>query len=66
VNRAGEGTILGILLGIVGGVAGGRLLHLFGMAGVTGLNLSSLLVAVIGAIVFLVVYHTIRGTSRPV
>jgi uncharacterized membrane protein YeaQ/YmgE (transglycosylase-associated protein family) len=65
VNRTGEGIILDILLGIVGAVVGGWLFHLFGMAGVTGLNLYSLLVAVIGAIVFLVVYHAIRGTSRP-
>jgi uncharacterized membrane protein YeaQ/YmgE (transglycosylase-associated protein family) len=64
VNRAGEGIILDIVLGIVGAVVGGALFHLFGMAGVTGLNLYSLLVAVVGAIVFLVVYHAIRGTPR--
>jgi uncharacterized membrane protein YeaQ/YmgE (transglycosylase-associated protein family) len=64
VNRTGEGIILDIVLGIVGAVVGGALFHLFGMSGVTGLNLYSLLVAVVGAIVFLVVYHAIRGTSR--
>jgi uncharacterized membrane protein YeaQ/YmgE (transglycosylase-associated protein family) len=64
VNKTGEGIMLDILLGIVGAVVGGWLFHLFGMAGVTGLNLSSLIVAVIGAIVFLVVYHAIRGASR--
>jgi uncharacterized membrane protein YeaQ/YmgE (transglycosylase-associated protein family) len=64
VNRAGEGIILDILLGIVGAVVGGGLFHLIGMTGVTGLNLYSLLVAVVGAIVFLVIYHAIRGTSR--
>ena len=62
VNKTGEGLILDIVLGIVGAIVGGGLFHLFGMSGVTGLNLYSLLVAVIGAVVFLVVYHAIRRT----
>ena len=62
VNKTGEGLILDIVLGIVGAIIGGWLFHLFGMSGVTGLNLYSLLVAVIGAVVFLVVYHAIRRT----
>jgi uncharacterized membrane protein YeaQ/YmgE (transglycosylase-associated protein family) len=65
VNRTGEGVLLDIVLGIVGAVVGGFLFHLFGMSGVTGLNLYSLLVAIIGAAVFLVIYHAIRGTSAP-
>ena len=60
VNRSGEGLILDILLGIVGAIVGGWLFNTFGAAGVTGLNLYSLLVAVIGAVVVLVVYHAIR------
>jgi uncharacterized membrane protein YeaQ/YmgE (transglycosylase-associated protein family) len=60
VNRRGEGLILDILLGIVGAIVGGWLFNTFGAAGVTGLNLYSLLVAVIGAVVVLVVYHAIR------
>lgn len=57
VNRSGEGLIRDILLGVVGALVGGWLFRAFGMHGVTGLNLYSLLVAVAGAIVFLVVYH---------
>lgn len=57
VNKSGEGLILDILLGIVGAVIGGWLFRTFGMSGVSGLNLYSLAVAVVGAIVFLVVYH---------
>ena len=57
VNKTGEGLILDILLGIVGALVGGWLFRAFGMHGVTGLNLYSLLVAVAGAIVFLVIYH---------
>jgi len=61
VNRRGEGIILDILLGIVGALAGGWLFHIFGASGVTGLNLYSLVVAVIGSVVFLVLYHAVRG-----
>jgi len=60
VNKSGEGLILDIVLGIVGAIVGGWLFNTFGAAGVTGLNLYSLLVAVVGAVVVLVVYHAIR------
>jgi uncharacterized membrane protein YeaQ/YmgE (transglycosylase-associated protein family) len=60
VNKSGEGLVLDILLGIVGAVVGGWLFNRFGATGVTGLNLYSLLVAVIGSVIFLVVYHAIR------
>jgi len=60
VNKTGEGLVLDIVLGIVGAIVGGWLFSVFGMSGVTGLNLYSLVVAVIGAVVFLLVYHAIR------
>jgi uncharacterized membrane protein YeaQ/YmgE (transglycosylase-associated protein family) len=59
VNRSGEGLILDIVLGIVGAIIGGWLFNTFGMPGVTGVNIYSLVVAVIGAIVFLVIYHLV-------
>jgi uncharacterized membrane protein YeaQ/YmgE (transglycosylase-associated protein family) len=59
VNKSGEGMLLDILLGIVGAVLGGWLFNTFGMHGVTGLNVYSVAVAVIGATVFLVAYHTL-------
>jgi uncharacterized membrane protein YeaQ/YmgE (transglycosylase-associated protein family) len=59
VNNSGEGMLLDIILGIVGAVVGGWLFHAFGMPGVTGLNVYSLVVAVVGAVVFLVVYHAL-------
>ncbi|GAC1429931.1 MAG: GlsB/YeaQ/YmgE family stress response membrane protein [Terriglobales bacterium] len=64
VNKSGEGIVLDIILGIVGAVVGGYLFSMFGAHGVTGLNLYSLFVAVVGAIVVLVLYHAIRGTGR--
>ncbi|MGA8035305.1 MAG: GlsB/YeaQ/YmgE family stress response membrane protein [Candidatus Acidiferrales bacterium] len=60
VNKSGEGLLMDIVLGILGAVAGGWLFNQFGHAGVTGLNLYSLLVAVIGAVILLVIYHAIR------
>jgi uncharacterized membrane protein YeaQ/YmgE (transglycosylase-associated protein family) len=59
VNKSGEGMILDIILGIVGAVLGGYLFQTFGMAGVTGLNVYSILVAVVGAVLFLVLYHAL-------
>ena len=64
VNRTGEGLIRDVLLGVVGAIIGGYLFNLFGASGVTGLNLYSLLVAVVGAVVFLIVYHTIVRRRR--
>jgi uncharacterized membrane protein YeaQ/YmgE (transglycosylase-associated protein family) len=61
VNKAGEGAILDILLGVVGAVVGGWLFHTFGMPGVTGFNLYSMLVAIVGAVVVLVLYHALAG-----
>jgi uncharacterized membrane protein YeaQ/YmgE (transglycosylase-associated protein family) len=63
VNKRGEGVILDIVLGIVGAIVGGWLFSTFGASGVTGLNVYSLLVAVIGSVVLLVVYHAIRRTT---
>ncbi|MGA3299414.1 MAG: GlsB/YeaQ/YmgE family stress response membrane protein [Candidatus Acidiferrales bacterium] len=63
VNKSGEGIVMDIVLGIVGALLGGWLFERFGQAGVTGLNLYSLLVAVVGAVVLLVVYHMVRRAA---
>ena len=59
VNKQGEGLVLNIVLGIVGAFVGGWVFSLFGMSGVTGLNIYSLLVAVLGAVVVLFIYHAL-------
>jgi uncharacterized membrane protein YeaQ/YmgE (transglycosylase-associated protein family) len=64
VNRTGEGAILDVLLGIGGALVGGWLFHIFGMRGVSGLNLYSTVVATIGAAVVLFVYHGVFRRSR--
>jgi uncharacterized membrane protein YeaQ/YmgE (transglycosylase-associated protein family) len=61
VNKSGEGIMLDIILGIVGAVVGGFLFSFFGAAPVTGLNIYSMIVAIIGAVVVLIIYHAIVG-----
>jgi uncharacterized membrane protein YeaQ/YmgE (transglycosylase-associated protein family) len=63
VNKTGEGIVLDIVLGIVGAVVGGYLFNMMGSAGVTGLNIYSLFVAVVGAVVVLVAYHAVRRVA---
>jgi uncharacterized membrane protein YeaQ/YmgE (transglycosylase-associated protein family) len=67
VNKSGEGIILDVILGIIGAIVGGYIVRALGIGpGVSGLNIVSLLVAVVGAVVVLVVYHLIRGTARKI
>lgn len=56
-----QGTLTDIIMGIIGSVVGGFLMNLVGKSGVTGFNLYSLLVAVIGAVVVIYVARKIRG-----
>jgi uncharacterized membrane protein YeaQ/YmgE (transglycosylase-associated protein family) len=60
VNKTGEGVVLDVVLGIVGAVVGGFVFNRFGASGVSGLNVYSLLVAVVGAVLLLVAYRAIR------
>lgn len=64
VNRRGEGMLLDIVLGVVGAIVGGWIMAAFGGEGVSGLNLYSIVVAVVGAVIVLVILHAVRGTSR--
>ena len=65
VNKSGEGIVVDIVLGIVGAVIGGWIVRTLGIGGgVSGLNIPSLVVAVLGAVVLLVVYHAVRGRGR--
>lgn len=64
VNKSGEGFLGDIVLGIIGAVVGGFIAHLVGIHGITGFNIYSMLIAVLGAVICLVVYHAIIGSSR--
>ena len=61
VNRRGEGCILNVALGIVGACVGGFIFTSIGGHGVSGFNLYSMIVAIIGAIVVLLLFHALTG-----
>ena len=64
VNSEGQGLWLNIVLGIVGAVVGGFLFSIFGATGITGFNIYSLIVAIIGSVVVLWLYHLLVGRRR--
>jgi len=61
VNHTGSGIIMDIVLGIVGALVGGFLFSIFGATGVTGFNIYSMIVAIVGAVVVLWIYHALVG-----
>jgi uncharacterized membrane protein YeaQ/YmgE (transglycosylase-associated protein family) len=61
VNKTGEGTFRDIVLGIIGGIVGGAIFRAIGGHGVTGFNVGSIVVAFVGAIVVLFIYHAVAG-----
>ena len=63
VNRRGEGCVLNIALGIVGACVGGFIFTSIGGRGISGFDLYSMFVAIIGAIVVLLVYHAVTGRN---
>lgn len=63
VNRADESVLTDIAIGVGGALAGGWIFKQLGQPGATGLDPWSLLVAVVGAVVLLVLYHTITGIA---
>jgi uncharacterized membrane protein YeaQ/YmgE (transglycosylase-associated protein family) len=64
VNQRGQGCILNVVLGIIGAFIGGLIFTGIGGSGITGFNVYSMFVAVVGAIVVLIVYHAITGRRR--
>lgn len=58
---SGQGTLSDIIMGIIGAVVGGFIMNLLGLSGVTGFNLYSLAVAVIGAIVVIYIGRMARN-----
>ncbi len=59
VNKQGEGFVVDVVLGIVGAVVGGYIMSFFGGTGVNGFNIPSMIVAILGAIVVLFIYHAV-------
>jgi uncharacterized membrane protein YeaQ/YmgE (transglycosylase-associated protein family) len=66
VNKEGEGFLVDVVLGIVGALVGGFVFTQLGAVGVTGFNIYSMVVAVIGAIIVLFLYHALTGRRSSV
>jgi len=62
VDHRGQGFWIDLALGIIGALVGGFLFSLFGATGVTGLDLWSMIVATVGAIVVLLIYNAVMGS----
>ncbi len=59
-RNAQMGALANIVVGIVGALIGGFLMNAFGAPGVTGFNLYSILVAILGAVVLLFILGLLR------
>ena len=66
VNKQGSGFVMDLCLGVVGAVVGGFLATRLGFGDVSGVNIYSIVVATIGAIIVLFIYHAVTGRRTPV
>lgn len=55
-----QGILLNVIVGIVGASLGGFIMEFFGQGGVSGFNLYSFLVAILGAVVLIYIVKLIR------
>lgn len=61
-NNAEQGVVGNIIVGIIGAFIGGFIFNLLGGTGVTGFNLWSLIVAVIGSVILLFILRSFKRT----
>jgi uncharacterized membrane protein YeaQ/YmgE (transglycosylase-associated protein family) len=61
VDSRGQGLWLNMVLGIVGAIVGGVVFDIFGASGITGLNIYSMIVAIVGSVLVLWIYHALVG-----
>lgn len=61
LSGSGKGLVRDLLFGMLGAAAGGWLVNTFGLSGVTGLNVYSVGIAIVGAGLLLVGYHALRA-----
>lgn len=63
IMKSKESVFMNIIIGIIGAVVGGWLMSLLGKSGVSGFNLYSFLVAILGAVVLIAVVRAVRKTT---
>lgn len=63
-NDARMGVGMNILVGIIGAFLGGWMVSLFGGIGISGFNIWSLLVAIVGAVVLLLIANAVTGGRK--
>ena len=59
-----QGIFGNIVVGIIGSIIGGFVMKLFGGSGITGFNLYSVLVGILGAVILIAIFRAIAGSSR--
>lgn len=62
-DDARMGALGNIVVGIIGALLGSWIVQLFGFSGVTGFNVTSLIVAVLGAVVALAIARMVTGRA---
>lgn len=65
INKTGSGLVMDIVLGVVGALVGGLIFNFFGHSAATGINIYSIFVSFVGAVVVLLIYHALfrRGMA---
>jgi uncharacterized membrane protein YeaQ/YmgE (transglycosylase-associated protein family) len=59
INKTGSGMVMDIVLGVVGALVGGFVFNMLGHSAPTGINIYSIFVAFVGAVIVLVIYHAV-------
>ena len=65
-TNSGQGLLMDVVMGVLGALLGGFIMDFFGQSGVTGFNLYSLLIAVLGSVVLIYIGRLFQkgGTYR--
>jgi uncharacterized membrane protein YeaQ/YmgE (transglycosylase-associated protein family) len=65
-NNREMGAGSNIIVGILGALLGGLIMSMFGVAGVNDFDLRSIIVAILGAVVLLMIVNGFRRSSHPI
>ena len=58
---AQQGALVNVIVGIIGAMIGGGIMHFLGQSGVSGFNLYSLLVAILGSMILIAIVRAFRN-----